>query len=83
MVGKSIEIYLQYQVKQSHFEYNFDFFVATERLNLKLEKNKYSNYSVVVQIWINIQRTHCRTDEVLTNKSHNNICNTHTYEQTN
>ena len=27
--------------------------------------------------------THCKTDEVLTNNSHNNNCKTDTYEQTN
>ena len=49
----------------------------------EIRKKKYSNDSVVVEISINIQMTHCRTDEVLTNNSHNNSCNTHTYEQTN
>ena len=58
-------------------------FCCHRKIKSEIRKKKYSNDSVVVEISINIQMTHCRTDEVLTNNSHNNNSNTHTYEQTN
>ena len=58
-------------------------FCCHRKIKSEIRKKKYSNDSVVVEISINIQMTHCRTDEVLTNNSHNNNCKTDTYEQTN